>query len=235
MWLEQLQMHVCTHVWLRATQLIVKKITDSYVHAISFLNDSYSLACISLSVQIPDASSVTLTQCQTKHTINSDIRPEISQWFSPTAQSPLSVLSLMEGALLSVTVATVTRHGVSSVTCRQEGRRRKSVCLVKLEPHFTRKWKQWASLRKIPVATVKVILYHLCRCSTTWNFFEFKHDDGTQGVKICKKCFGVVTALRGNATNLYNNLQRDLKSQYELAVKDKGTASKKSHLPDERL
>ncbi len=46
---------------------------------------------------IPDALSVTLAQCETVHTINSAVRPEIRQRFSHTTQSPLSFLFLIYG------------------------------------------------------------------------------------------------------------------------------------------
>ncbi len=103
---------------------------DSYhswwqIHAILFLNDSEShalpvhsdhtafMCSLIYFTTIPDALSVTLTQCKTKHVINSAIRPEISQWFSHTTQWCLSFLFLICGALLSLTVATVTRHSIS--------------------------------------------------------------------------------------------------------------------------
>ncbi len=79
---------------------------------------------------IPDALLVTLTQCKTH---DSAIRPEISQWFSHTTRSPLLFLFLIYVALLSLTVATVIRCGDGTVTCRQAGRRQKSVYLMELE------------------------------------------------------------------------------------------------------
>ncbi len=61
--------------------------------------------------------------------------------------------------------------------------------------------------------------------STVWNFFRFKSDNNAQEVITWKQCFGTVTASQGNATNLYNLLQRHHKIQHELPMKDKGTTS----------
>ncbi len=72
---------------------------------------------------IVDAPSVTLSVKQNTQLI----QPKISHWFNHTTQSPLSFLLYVHRALLSLTVATVTKHGVSSVMCRQAGRRQKSV------------------------------------------------------------------------------------------------------------
>ncbi len=71
-------------------------------------------------------------------------QPEISH----TAQSPLLFLSLIYGALLSLAVAAVTRHGVVSLRCRQAGKRQKSVYLIKLEPHFTCERKNICTVQK---------------------------------------------------------------------------------------
>ncbi len=42
--------------------------------------------------------------------------------------------------------------------------------------------------------------------STVWNFVGFRPDDDAEGVRICKQCFGIVTALQGSTPNLYNHL-----------------------------
>ncbi len=119
----------------------------SKIYAVSFLDDHDSLACISLCIQITLHSRVllfTLQQLQMfdqshsqgvkQNTVISAIRPEISQRFSHTTQSPLSFLFLIYGAPLSLTVATVTRSQftwshildtASKVSCvdKQEGGR----------------------------------------------------------------------------------------------------------------
>ncbi len=53
--------------------------------------------------------------------------------------------------------------------------------------------------------------------SSVWNFLGFKNDDDAKGImsNASKQCFGIVAALRGNTTNLYDHLQR----LHELATK----------------
>ncbi len=72
-----------------------------------------------------------------KNPINSAVRPEVSKYFSRATQSALSFLFLIYDAPLLLTVATVTRHSISSVTGRQAGGRLKSAYLMELELHFT--------------------------------------------------------------------------------------------------
>ncbi len=92
--------------------------------------------------------------------------------FSHTTQSLLSFLLLIYGALLLLTVATVTRHGIGSVTCRQAERKQKSVYLMECEPHFTRERKKWAPLKKIQVVTARVMTcswtFHRVKLTKTW-------------------------------------------------------------------
>ncbi len=85
---------------------------------------------------------------QTKHENNSATRSEISKWFSHTTRPLLSYLFLIYIAPLSLSVATVTRHGVGSVTCREAGRRQRSVYLKELEPQLTCRKKKMSIIEE---------------------------------------------------------------------------------------
>ncbi len=63
--------------------------------------------------------------------------------------------------------------------------------------------------------------------------FQFKPANHAQGVIICNRCFGIVTARQGNIMNLY--LQCHHKIQYELEVKGKRNHIEESQPPDKRL
>lgn len=57
--------------------------------------------------------------------------------------------------------------------------------------------------------------------SVVWNYFGFKEDDKSQSDVLCKECLTVVAPTKGNTTNLYQHLQRNLKLQYDEAVQGK--------------
>ncbi len=113
---------------------------QSHIHTAWYYFLLYDLlACIFLCVQItlhsrvrlfitiPDTPDALSHSHSVKHTINSTIKSEVGQRFNQTTQSPLSFLFLIYVAPLSLTAATVTRHGIGNVTCRRAGRRKKSV------------------------------------------------------------------------------------------------------------
>ncbi len=52
-------------------------------------------------------------------------------------------------------------------------------------------------------------------CSTVWKFLRFKPDNDSEGVTVCKQCFGSVTVS-----------ERHQKIQHELSKRDKGTTFK---------
>ncbi len=139
------------------------------------------------STTIPDAPSVTLTSVKRNTLLIQQSGQRIMiqwfQWFSHTTQSSLSFLFLIYRNTLSLTVATVYRHGVGSVTWRQTWRWQKSVFLIELEPHFTHEGKKWAPLRKSRWQQREWWCTHADKRGTSHrvDLFEFKPNDDAQG------------------------------------------------------
>ncbi|XP_036940317.1 E3 SUMO-protein ligase ZBED1-like [Acanthopagrus latus] len=60
--------------------------------------------------------------------------------------------------------------------------------------------------------------------STVWSFFGFRASDIDQKDVICKECHRVVSAPKGNTTNLFNHLKTHHKQKYDECMKAKANA-----------